>query len=101
MNAAVDELAAVPTPEEAAPVLAPVPAVVLDESLIARAMSEADTSGKSAREILARLTGLSGSGYARALAAAFDYGSSLRMSSRAWSPTSPCSRPPKRLAGTV
>ncbi len=73
MNAAIDELAEVPAPEEAAPVLAPVPAVVLDETLIARAMLEADTSGKSAREILARLTGLSGSGYARALAAAFDY----------------------------
>jgi general secretion pathway protein E len=73
LNAVVDELAGVPAPEEAAPVLTPVPAVVLDETLIARAMVEADTSGKSAREILGRLTGLSGSGYARALAGAFDY----------------------------
>jgi general secretion pathway protein E len=73
VNAAVDELSAVPAPEEANPPPAPVPAVILDEALIARAMSEAATSGKSAREILSRAAGLSGSSYGRALAAAFDY----------------------------
>ena len=73
MNAAVDELSGVPPAEEPIPALAPLPAAILDEALIARAMSEAEASGKSAREILARATGLTGSGYARALAAAFDY----------------------------
>ena len=80
MNAAVDELKQVAAPgkvdapaRETTPALTPVSAAILDEALIARAMSEADASGKSAREILARATGLSGSGYAKALAAAFDY----------------------------
>ena len=74
MNAAVDELSAAAAPAPApAQVLTPVPVATLDEALIARAMSEAETSGKSARDILARAAGLSGSGYARALAAAFDY----------------------------
>ncbi|HWW79000.1 MAG TPA: GspE/PulE family protein [Steroidobacteraceae bacterium] len=80
MNAAIDELKQVAAPgeveapvRETTPGLTPIAAAVLDEALIARAMSEADASGKSAREILARATGLSGSGYARALAAAFDY----------------------------
>jgi general secretion pathway protein E len=73
VNAAVDELSAVPAPEEANPPPAPVPAAILDEALIARAMSEAAASGKSAREILSRAAGLSGSSYGRALAAAFDY----------------------------
>jgi general secretion pathway protein E len=78
LNAAVDELKQVEAPGEVdAPVRETGPvtvsAAVLDEALIARAMSEADASGKSAREILARATGLSGSGYAKALAAAFDY----------------------------
>ncbi len=80
MNAAIDELKQVAAPgevdapvRETTPVLTPVSAAILDEALIARAMSEADASGKSAREILARATGLSGSRYAKALAAAFDY----------------------------
>jgi general secretion pathway protein E len=80
LNAAVDELKQVAAPgevdapvRETTPVLTPVSAAILDEALIARAMSEADASGKSAREILARATGLSGSRYAKALAAAFDY----------------------------
>jgi general secretion pathway protein E len=80
LNAAIDELKQVAAPgeveapvRETTPGLTPIAAAVLDEALIARAMSEADASGKSAREILARATGLSGSGYARALAAAFDY----------------------------
>ena len=79
MNAAVDELSAAAPAPTAAPtaaptqVLTPVPVATLDEALIARAMSEAETLGKSARDILARAAGLSGSGYARALAAAFDY----------------------------
>jgi general secretion pathway protein E len=77
LNAAVDELSAAAAQQEPTaapvPVLTPVPVATLDEALIARAMSEAETSGKPAREILARAAGLSGSGYARALAAAFDY----------------------------
>ena len=80
MNAAIDELKQIAAPgevdapvRETTPVLTPVSAAILDEALIARAMSEADASGKSAREILARATGLSGSRYAKALAAAFDY----------------------------
>ena len=80
MNAAIDELSHVAAPgevdapvRETTPVVTPVSAATLDEALIARAMSEADASGKSAREILARATGLSGSRYAKALAAAFDY----------------------------
>jgi general secretion pathway protein E len=80
LNAAIDELSQVAAPgeveapvRETTPVVTPVSAATLDEALIARAMSEADASGKSAREILARASGLSGSGYARALAAAFDY----------------------------
>lgn len=80
MNAAIDELSQVAAPgevdapvRETTPVVTPVSAATLDEALIARAMSEADASGKSAREILARATGLSGSRYAKALAAAFDY----------------------------
>jgi general secretion pathway protein E len=80
LNAAIDELKQVAAPgevdapvRETTPVLTPVSAAILDEALIARAMSEADASGKSAREILARATGLSGSRYAKALAAAFDY----------------------------
>jgi general secretion pathway protein E len=78
LNAAIDELKQVAAPGEVdAPVRettrVTVSAAILDEALIARAMSEADASGKSAREILARATGLSGSGYAKALAAAFDY----------------------------
>jgi general secretion pathway protein E len=74
MNAALEQLAA-----EGNPVLEPTPPVkavsvaVLEEAVIARAMSEATASGKSAREILARETGLSGVRYAKALAAAFDY----------------------------
>jgi general secretion pathway protein E len=80
LNAAIDELSQVAAPgevdapvRETTPVMTPVSAATLDEALIARAMSEADASGKSAREILARATGLSGSRYAKALAAAFDY----------------------------
>ena len=80
MNAAIDELKQVAAPgevdapvRETTPVVTPVSVATLDEALIARAMSEADASGKSAREILARATGLSGSRYAKALAAAFDY----------------------------
>jgi general secretion pathway protein E len=80
LNAAIDELSHVAAPgevdapvRETTPVVTPVSAATLDEALIARAMSEADASGKSAREILARATGLSGSRYAKALAAAFDY----------------------------
>jgi general secretion pathway protein E len=80
LNAAIDELKQVAAPgevdapvRETTPALTAVSAATLDEALIARAMSEADASGKSAREILARASGLSGSGYARALAAAFDY----------------------------
>jgi general secretion pathway protein E len=79
LNAAIDELKQIAAPpgevdapaRETTPVT--VSASILDEALIARAMSEADESGKSAREILARATGLSGSRYAKALAAAFDY----------------------------
>lgn len=73
MNAALDQLAAVATPAES--LLSPpvVSTVILEEAVIARAMSEASASGKSAREILSRETGLSGTRYAKALAAAFDY----------------------------
>jgi len=45
----------------------------LDEATIARAMNAAESSGQTAREILSRLSGLSGAAYARALATAFDY----------------------------
>ena len=69
MNAAVDGLNIVPPPE---PVRAPAP-VVLEQSALREAVQEAAASGGSAREILARRTGLSGAVYARALAAAFDY----------------------------
>jgi general secretion pathway protein E len=74
MNAAVNEIGEVAaTLRESTPTLTSVPVAILDEAIIARAMSEAGASGKSAREILGRETGLSGTGYARALAAAFDY----------------------------
>jgi hypothetical protein len=60
-------LAGTLTTEEAA---AP---AVLEEAAIARAMAQAAATGESAREILARDSGLAGAAYARALAAAFDY----------------------------
>ncbi len=68
MNAALD---IVPPPE---PVPASTPSwVVLEQSALRDAIQEAASSGGSARDILARRTGLSGTAYARALAAAFDY----------------------------
>jgi general secretion pathway protein E len=74
MNAAVDKLVAVATPaNEPALLHTTVSGAILEEAAIARAMSEASGSGKSAREILARETGLSGARYAKALAVAFDY----------------------------
>ncbi len=45
----------------------------LSDSIIARALAEAASSGGSAREILSRESGLSGTAYASALARAFDY----------------------------
>src|SRR5580765_851225 len=59
-------LAAAITEEATAP-------AVLEDAAIARAMAQAATTGESAREILARESGLAGAPYARALAAAFDY----------------------------
>ena len=78
MNAVVDQRAALMAAEPEAPVVpsvvaVPDPVVVLDEAVIARAMTEADGSGGSVREILQRHSGLSGIAYARALAAVFDY----------------------------
>jgi general secretion pathway protein E len=79
MNAALDErspvAAAANSDAEIEPPLAAIspPIVVLDEATIARAMTEAEVSGQPARDILSRLSGLSGAAYARALAAAFDY----------------------------
>jgi general secretion pathway protein E len=49
------------------------PAAVLTESMIARALAEAERSAGSAREILSRESGLTGVPYASALARAFDY----------------------------
>jgi general secretion pathway protein E len=51
----------------------PPEAVALDDAMIARALTEAENSGLSAREILGKQSGLSGAVYARALAQAFDY----------------------------
>jgi general secretion pathway protein E len=59
-------LAAAITEEATAP-------AVLEDAAIARAMAQAAATGESAREILARESGLAGAPYARALAAAFDY----------------------------
>jgi len=78
MNAALEErspVAAADSEAEIQPPLAALapPPVVLDEATIARAMTEAEASGQPARDILSRLSGLSGAAYARALAAAFDY----------------------------
>jgi general secretion pathway protein E len=75
MSAAADHVGKAAASMELAqgPALTEAPAASLDEALIARALSEADTSGKSAREILARESGLSGVAYARALALALDY----------------------------
>jgi general secretion pathway protein E len=68
MNAALD---IVPPPE---PTPAPTPSlVVLEQGTLRDAIQEAGSSGGSARDILARRTGLSGTAYARALAATFDY----------------------------
>jgi general secretion pathway protein E len=47
--------------------------VVLDDAMIARALTEAEHSGQPAREVLGKQSGLSGAAYARALAHAFDY----------------------------
>jgi general secretion pathway protein E len=74
MNAALDQVATVAIPVEGpSPKLTTVLAPVLEEAAIARAMSEANATGRSAREILARETGMSGTRFAKALAAAFDY----------------------------
>ena len=69
MNAAVEELHEV----AADPVPAAVPTATLDEAAIARAMAEAQQSGRAALEILAEHSALAGVAFARALAAAFDY----------------------------
>ena len=78
MNAALEErspVAAASSEAEIQPPLAAIspPIVVLDEAIIARAMTEAEVSGQPARGILSRLSGLSGAAYAQALAGAFDY----------------------------
>ncbi len=77
MNAVVEERNAAALEPEMATVPPLValsnPVALLDEAVIARAMSEAEASGQSAREILSRQSGLAGTTYARALAAAFDY----------------------------
>jgi general secretion pathway protein E len=49
------------------------PAVRLEESLIARALQEAERSSRPVYEVLAAACSLSGERYARALAAALDY----------------------------
>jgi general secretion pathway protein E len=74
MNAALDQLATVAASvQEPGPTLTKVSAPILEEAAIARAMSEASATGRSAREILARETGMSGTRFAKALAATFDY----------------------------
>ena len=45
----------------------------IDETLIARAMEEAERSSRPVYEVLAEASGLNGDRYARALAEAFDY----------------------------
>ena len=71
MNAAVADIPAAAATSAADS--KPPEAVALDEAMIARALTEAERSGLSACEILARQSGLSGAAYARALAHAFDY----------------------------
>ena len=78
MNAAVDGFEAVAVHQSAA--LTPsveevvhLPAVVLDEKAISEAMREAEATGRPAREILFRQSGLSEAAFARALAKAFFY----------------------------
>ena len=84
MNAAVDELEALPQqgPAVAAAVVpaearAAVPvanaAAFIDEPTIARAMQAAQQANRAVLEVLAEMSGLAGDRYAQALATAFDY----------------------------
>jgi general secretion pathway protein E len=78
MNAAANELSVPASPETDAtrsspPPTTSAPVVPLEEAVIVRAIRDADASGESAREVLSRQSGLSGAGYARALATALDY----------------------------
>jgi general secretion pathway protein E len=80
VNAAVDLLTgaptAVPTAAPTAAASAPVTALegaTIDESLIARAMREAEQASRPAYGVLAELSGLSGDRFARSLAEAFEY----------------------------
>jgi general secretion pathway protein E len=94
MNAAVDTLSADPLSTDQPAAAASVPAETsapvaagsgaprsvmdaatlrIDESAIARAMQEAEQSGRPVYEVLAEASGLSGDRYASALAKTFDY----------------------------
>jgi general secretion pathway protein E len=68
MNAAVDRLAQVTT--QAAEVI---PFAKLQDEQLSKALAQAELTGQSAYELLAKESGLTGDGYARALACVFDY----------------------------